>query len=99
VGGFAAVAVCVGARLRGSSVGTSASPVADLLVGFIALTALTVVAHFISLGSGWLSPVGWMFRAAGLAVEYVAWTIGLGAAISSFFVRGPVLPPPVPSVS
>jgi len=100
-GGFAAVAVCLGARLRGASARTSSSPVADLLTGFVALTALTVIAHIISLGSGWVSPGGWMIRAAGLTIEYVAWTIGLGAAISSFFVRRPAMPPPppVPSLS
>ena len=77
-GGFAAVAVCLGARLRGSSVATSSSLVADLLIGFVAITALTIIAHVISFGPGWMTPFGWMSRAAGFAVEYMAWTIGLG---------------------
>jgi hypothetical protein len=98
-GGFAAVAVTLGARLRGTSVAISSSLVADLLVGFIAIAGLTLVAHFISLGGGWLTPFGWMTRAGGMAVEYVAWTIGLGAAISSLFVRAPMMPPPVPATS
>lgn len=97
VGGFAAVSVCLGARLRGSSASISSLPLVDLVTGFVALTALTVIAHFISFGPGWLSPIGWMIRAAGLAIEYVAWTIGLGAAISSVFVRGRVMPPSVPA--
>jgi hypothetical protein len=101
VGGFAAVAVALGARLRGRSVATSSSPVADLVVGFTAVTALTIIAHFMSLGSAWMGPLGWMVGAAGFALEYVAWTIGLGAALSSLFVRGPVMPPrlPAPTVS
>ena len=91
-GGFAAVAVCLGARLRGSSVATSSSLVADLLIGFVAITALTMIAHVLSFGPGWLTPFGWMSRAGGIAVEYVAWTIGLGAALSGRFVRSPSMP-------
>lgn len=92
-GGFAAAAVCLGARLRGSRAATSSSLVVDLLVGFVAITALTMVAHALSFGPGWLTPFGWMSRAGGIAVEYVAWTIGLGAAISGRFVRSPSMPP------
>jgi hypothetical protein len=99
-GGFAAVAVCLGARLRGSSIATSSSLVADLLIGFVAITGLTIVAHVISLGPGWMTPVGWMTRAAGLAIEYVGWTIGLGAALSGRFVRSNGMPPlPVQSTT
>jgi len=99
-GGFAAVAVCLGAWLRGSSVATSTSLVTDLMVGFIAISGLTIVAHVISVGPGWMTPLGWMTRAAGMALEYVAWTIGLGAALSGRFVRPRATPPmPAPSVT
>jgi hypothetical protein len=98
-GGFAAAAVSLGARLRGSTVARSSSLVADLVIGFVAITALTILAHVISFGPGWLTPFGWMSRAAGIAVEYVAWTIGLGAAISARFVKSPSMPPPVPATS
>jgi len=97
VGGFAAVAVCLGARLRGGSVSTSSSPVADLMIGFVALTSFTMIAHFMSIGPGWTGPMGWIVGAAGVAIEYVAWTIGLGAALSSLAVRRPVMPPRVPA--
>ena len=98
-GGFAAVAVCLGARLRGSSVAISTSLVTDLMVGFIAISGLTIVAHVISVGPGWMTPLGWMTRAAGMALEYVAWTIGLGAALSGRFVRPRATPPPMPAPS
>jgi hypothetical protein len=97
-GGFAAAAVSLGARLRGTTVARSSSLVADLVIGFVAITALTILAHVISFGPGWLTPFGWMSRAAGVAVEYVAWTIGLGAAISARFVRSPAMPQ-VPATS
>jgi hypothetical protein len=91
-GGFAAVAACLGARLRGSSIATSSSLVTDLLIGFVAIAGLTIVAHVISLGPGWMTPLGWMTRAAGMAIEYVGWTIGLGAALSGRFVRSNGMP-------
>jgi hypothetical protein len=99
-GGFAAVASCLGARLRGSSIERSSSLVTDLLIGFIAISGLTLLAHVIAVGAGWTTPLGWMVRAAGVAVEYVAWTIGLGAALSGRFIRPRSTPPmPAPSVS
>ena len=100
-GGFAAAAACLGARLRGSSIASSSSLVPDLLIGFVVISALTIVAHVISLSPGWMTPFGWMTRAAGIAVEYVAWTIGLGAALSGRFVRSNGMPPrmPVPSTT
>ena len=98
-GGFAAVAVSLGAWLRGSSVATSSYLLSDLLIGFIVICAPTIVAHVISLGSGWMTPFGWMTGASGIAVEYVAWTIGLGAALSGRFVRSNSMPPPMPAPS
>jgi hypothetical protein len=98
-GGFAAVAACLGARLRGSSIERSSSLVTDLLIGFIVISGLSIIAHAIAVGPGWMTPMGWMMRAAGIAVEYVAWTIGLGAALSGRFVRPGATPPPMPARS
>lgn len=99
-GGFAAVATCLGARLRGTTIERSSSLVTDLLVGFIVISGPTILAYAIAAGAGWMTPLVWMMRAAGIAVEYVAWTIGLGAALSGRFVRPRSTPPmPAPSVS
>jgi hypothetical protein len=98
-GGFAAVAVSLGARLRGSSVATSSSLVIDLLIGFIVISALTVVAHVVSIGPGRMTAFSWMTHAAGIAVEYVAWTVGLGAVVSGSFVRSSSMPPPMAAPS
>jgi hypothetical protein len=99
-GGFAAVAACLGARLRGSSIATSSTLVVDLLIGFLAIAGLTIVAHVISLGPGWVTPLGWTTRVAGITVEYVGWTIGLGAALAGRFVKSNGMPPlPVQSTT
>jgi hypothetical protein len=97
-GGFAAVAACLGARLRGGSIATSSSLVTDLLIGFVVISGVSIVAHMISVGPGWMTPLGWLMRAGGIAVEYVAWTIGLGAALSGR-VRSNAMPPPMPAPS
>lgn len=96
-GGFAAVAACLGARLRGSRIDRSESLVTDVLIGFLAIAGLTILSHVMWMGPG-TSELGWTMRAAGIAVEYVAWTIGLGAALSGR-VRSQATPPPIPAPS
>ena len=60
------------------------------------IIGVTVLAQLMAYGLGWLSPATWPLRSAGLLVEYVAWTIGLGAAVTSLFTSRRILPPPVP---
>lgn len=99
IAGFTGVSVRVGSALRGRSHLDVDASVADLLLGFMAIAAMTVLAQLLALGFGWLSPMTWSVRAAGLTIEYVAWTIGLGAAISSLFAASRATPPPVPTLS
>jgi hypothetical protein len=98
IAGFAAVAVSLGARLRGSSGDQTSVPFLDLLTGFLAITGVTIVAHFAALTPGSFGTLGWLLHTTGLVIEYLAWTIGLGAALSTFFAgRRAVTPPPVPA--
>jgi hypothetical protein len=96
IGGFAAVAVSLGARLRGSRGVESSVPMLDLLTGFLAITGVTIIAHFAALTPS-LGGFGWVLQTAGLVIEYVAWTIGLGAALSTFVAGRRRVPPPVPA--
>jgi len=98
VAGFTGVAVRLGRALRGSWSGPDAS-VSDLLLGFAAIVGVTVVGHLLALGFGWVSPMVWPVRAAGLAIEYVAWTIGLGAGVTSLVTSPRAIPPPMPAPS
>lgn len=98
-GGFAAVAACLGARLRGTSIARSSSLVTDVLIGFAAIAAVPVFAHILLVEPGRMTPIGWMIGGLGLAIEYAAWTIGLGAVISGRFARSNSMPPPVPATS
>jgi hypothetical protein len=96
VAGFTGVAVRIGRALRGGGDVTRAS-VGDFLVGYAVIIGITVLGQLLAYGLGWLSPVSWPMRSAGLMVEFVAWTIGLGAAVTSLFMERRVVPPPVPA--
>ena len=95
VGGFTGVAVRIGRALRGRGQLTQPS-VSDFLIGYAVIIAMTVLGQLMAFGLGWLSPVSWPMRSAGLLIEYVAWTIGLGAAVMSLLTSRRTMPPPVP---
>jgi hypothetical protein len=96
VAGFTAVAVRIGRALRGRSASMPAS-VTDFLIGYTIIIAVTVLGQLMAVGLDWLSPVTWPMRSTGLIIEYVAWTIGLGTAVTSLFAARRIMPPPVPA--
>jgi len=99
VAGYAAVAANIGSRLRGREAGVSGAPILDLLIGFTLISGLTLVAHAVAMGSG-SGPLVWMLRGSGWAIEWMAWTVGLGAALAAVFgSRQRVTPPPLPYAS
>jgi len=99
VAGLTGVAVRVGRALRGASWSGTDASVGDFLLGYAAIVAVTVTAHALALTLGWVSPLVWPVRAAGMAIEYVAWTIGLGAGLASLFAAPRLIPPPMPTQS
>lgn len=96
--GFAGVAAQIGGRLRGTGRGASASPVIDTALGVFVLGTLTVLGNALAVGPSFFAPAAAAFGGAGIIIEYLAWTIGLGAAlISPFRHRWHTEPPPIPS--
>jgi hypothetical protein len=97
--GFAGIAAQVGGRLRGRMSGTASdSPVLDTACGVVLLGMITVVGNVLSVGPWVFGPTATAFGAAGVIVEYVAWTVGLGAALlTPFRSRWPSTPPPIPA--
>jgi hypothetical protein len=95
VAGFTGVAVRIGRALRGRG-GMPDVSVFDFLIGYTIIIGVTVLAQVMAYGLGWLSLATWPMRSAGLLVEYVAWTIGLGAAVTSLFAPRRLSPPPIP---
>jgi hypothetical protein len=96
--GFAGVAAEIGGRLRGRTVGVSASPVLDTALGVALLGLVTVIGNLLAVGPWLFTPAAAAFSTAGLVIEYLAWTVGLGAALlAPFRSRWPSTPPPIPA--
>jgi hypothetical protein len=85
--GFTAVAARIGARVRGTTVEESNALFVDMVIGFAAVAAVTVFARVASFGPFWTSPLAWSVTAAGLLIEYVVWTVGIGAACATLLAR------------
>lgn len=66
------------------------------IVGLILIALPTVIARLLALDLGLLTPLHWALLSAGLFLEFVIWTIGLGAALMTGFGRWSTTPPPVP---
>jgi hypothetical protein len=97
VAGFTAVAIAIGSGLRGRRVDASRPRVFDLLIGFTAITGVTLVAQGMVLSPGWGGSMFWGMRTVGLVIEWLAWTVGLGAGLASLLGgRQALMPPPVP---
>ena len=85
--GFTAVAARIGARLRGTTVEASNALWVDVLLGMTVVSALTLLARFAAFGAVWTSPAAWSVSAMGFLIEYLVWTIGIGAACASLLAR------------
>ena len=85
--GFTAVTARIGARVRGTTVEASNALFVDMLIGMAAVSALTVFARFAAFGPFWTTPVTWSVSATGLLIEYVVWTVGIGAACATVLRR------------
>jgi hypothetical protein len=99
--GFTAVAARIGAHLRGTTVEASRALVADVLLGFGAVSLVTIVASVLAFGPFWTSPLILSVGAVGMLIEYLAWTIGIGAATASMLTRwtGPAPAAGVPPIA
>ena len=99
--GFTGVAARIGARLRGTTVEASNALVMDVTLGFILVSAVSVAAGIFSFGALWGGPMVWSLSALGMAIEYVVWTIGIGAACATALSRwnGPAGLPPLPKAT
>ena len=77
--GFVGLACQIGRRLTIKLGWTERGDYAAVAVGVVAIGALTLVAKLAALAGGVL--IGAPLTAVGYFVEYVAWTVGFGAAI------------------
>ena len=92
--GFTGVAYHVGRLLNERCGWTGRSEYLTVLLGVVTIAALTLLARSVALVAGGM--LGWPLSAVGFVVEYVAWTLGLGAAILMFPRRRTLFPPATP---
>lgn len=102
--GFAGVARRIGQWV----VGTGRSPMVATAVGVVLIAAGAVLARLLWLIPGPIGPIAFAVGAIGLFLEYIAWTVGLGALLLTRFGtqpqpfypadswQGPSGPPAVP---
>jgi hypothetical protein len=97
--GFTGVARRVGEW----AVGPHKGPLVATMVGVAVITAGAIVTRIVWLIPGPIAPLAFILWMIALFLEYIAWTVGLGALLlTRFGTRGPstppldVVPPPVP---
>ena len=64
-------------------------------IGFFLIMGPTLAARFMGVGPDALRPGAFVLLMLGLAVEFLAWTVGLGAAIVTGLGRWHTVPPPL----
>jgi hypothetical protein len=80
--GFTGIAYQVG-RFLSDRLGIKRGPYADVALGVLALVGITLVAKLIALTGGFLfgGAITGLLTGIGYLVEYIAWTVGIGAAL------------------
>jgi hypothetical protein len=100
--GFIGLAYQLGLYLIGKFGWPERGAYAAVTIGVLAIGAITLIARLASLAGGFV--VGAPLAAVGYLVEYVAWTVGFGATILTWFEtqrggRPPVTTPAAPSMT
>jgi len=64
-------------------------------IGFFLIMGPTLAARLVGVGPDALRPLAFVLLMFGLAIEFLAWTVGLGAAILTGLGRWHTVPPPI----
>lgn len=99
IAGLTAVAALLGGRLRGRSrLAAPDAPVLDVASGLMLLFVVTFASNVLAFWPLDLWPFSAAFGVAGVFLEYLAWTVGLGAALlAPLRRRVHIGPPPIPA--
>jgi hypothetical protein len=93
--GFTALACRVGEWIEDRLGWQPGNAFVATTIGFIVLLSPTLLARLINVASLGVAPLTFVLVAFGLTVEFVAWTMGLGAAIITGLGRWYTVPPPI----
>ena len=99
--GFVAVALRLGRWLEGRFGRTFVSPYFAVLAGVVLIQIWWTGGRLLSLAGGFIGPIAALTLLFGFIVQYVAWTMGLGASLLAWSERRrersrAVAPPPPP---
>jgi hypothetical protein len=95
--GFTAVSYNVGQFLTGRLGWSSANPYQTAIAGIVLLLSPILLARLLGVGGSIMFPIGAALLGIGFLIEYIAWTIGLGAVALLRFDRP--TPPPTSSAT
>jgi hypothetical protein len=93
--GFTGVAYQAGRWVNARFGWTGRGAYSTVLAGVVLIAALTIVARSAAIAGG--AFFTWPLSATGYIVEYIAWTLGIGAAILAWLQRRRIAPPPLPT--
>ncbi|HUQ86169.1 MAG TPA: hypothetical protein VM096_01340 [Vicinamibacterales bacterium] len=93
--GFTALACRIGEAIEDRFGWQPGNAFVATAIGFFILLAPTLLARFVNVASISAAPLAFVLVMIGLTVEFIAWTIGLGAAILTGLGRWYTVPPPI----
>jgi hypothetical protein len=93
--GFTALACRIGEAIEDRLGWQPGNAFIATAIGFFVLLGPTLLARFIDLASFGFAPFTFALITIGLALEFVAWTMGVGAAIMTGLGRWYTVPPPI----
>jgi hypothetical protein len=93
--GFTALATRVGEALEDRFGWRGHSAFLAAAIGLVVIVGPTLLSRVLGLTPG-VGVAGFLLLAAGVVIEFVVWTIGLGATLITGFGRWSTVPPPVP---
>ena len=91
--GFTAIAFNLGRLVNARFAWSNDNPYVTALTGIVLLVSPVLVARLLGLANWFLFPITGSLVFLGLLVEYLAWTVGLGAVALLRFSRSPAAPP------
>ena len=93
--GFTALACRVGEWIEDRLGWQPGNAFVATAIGFMLLLAPTLIARFANVASDRTAPLALVLIAISLTVEFIAWTMGFGAAIVTGLGRWYTVPPPI----
>jgi hypothetical protein len=93
--GFTAMACRIGEWVEDRLGWQPGNAVVATAIGFFILLSPTLLARLVDITATGAAPLTWVLVSLGLGVEFIVWTMGVGAAILTGLGRWYTVPPPI----